>query len=76
MAKITIYLDEETAARMKAAAKAAGKSQSRWLADLVRERAATEWPESVLALSGAWADAPTAEAVRSGFPPDAPREPV
>lgn len=74
MAQVTVYFDAETAARMRKAAKAAGVSQSRWLAALVRRRTATEWPESVRRLAGAWSDAPTAEDLRKRQGKDAPRE--
>ncbi len=74
MSQVTIYLDSETEARMKAAAKAAGKSHSRWVAELIREKTATEWPESVVRMIGAWPDLPTVEEIRAGMPEDVPRE--
>ena len=76
MGQVTLYLDAETEARMKEAAKAEGVSQSRWLADLIRERTAKEWPPSVAALAGAWADLPSAEELRQGLGEDIPREPI
>jgi len=75
MGQVTVYLDTETEARMKEAAQAAGVSQSRWLAELIRERTANEWPQSVAALAGAWADMPTAEELRQNAGEDVPREP-
>ena len=76
MAQVTIYLDAEMASLLRKAAKAAGVSQSRWMADLIRRRAAREWPESVRRLAGAWADVPTAEELRRGARSDVPREPL
>jgi hypothetical protein len=76
MAQVTLYLDEQTEEQMKAAAHAAGVSNSRWVADLIRERTASEWPESVRRLAGAWADFPTAEELREGLPDDVPRKPL
>lgn len=76
MGQVTLYLDTETETRMKEASKAAGVSQSRWVADLIRERTATQWPESVVRLAGAWADFPTAEEIRAGLGEDLPREPL
>jgi hypothetical protein len=76
MGQVTLYLDAETEARMKEAAKAEGISQSRWLADLIRERTAREWPPSVAALAGAWTDLPTVEELRKGMGEDIPREPI
>jgi hypothetical protein len=75
MGQVTLYLDTETEARMKEAAQAAGVSQSRWLAELIRERTANEWPPSVAALAGAWADMPTVEELRQSPGEDVPREP-
>lgn len=76
MRRLTLYLDEETKGRVKEAARAAGISQSRWLANLVRERIAMEWPPSVIALAGAWVDMPTTEELRQNPGEDNPREPI
>ena len=76
MAQVTLYLDPQTEEKMKAAARAAGISNSRWVADLIREKTALEWPESVRHLAGAWPDFPTAEELRQGLPGDAPRKPL
>jgi hypothetical protein len=75
MGRVTLYLDEQTEAKVRSAAKAAGVSQSRWVADLIREKTATRWPESIARLAGAWADFPTAEEIRAGLGEDVAREP-
>lgn len=74
MAQVTIYLDDETLSRMKAAAKSAGVSMSAWLTGLVQEKVRRDWPEEVTQLAGAWRDFPDAEEIRGGFPNDLPRE--
>lgn len=74
MGKVTLYLDEQTEEQMREAAAEAGLSQSRWVAELIRRRAGSEWPESIKRLAGAWADFPTAEEIRSGEGEDLPRE--
>lgn len=74
MAQVTIYMDDDTVARMRTAAEQAGLSMSAWLARLVRERTRVEWPAEVAALAGAWADVPDAEDLRAGSPADVPRE--
>jgi hypothetical protein len=74
MAQVTIYMDDDTMARMRAAAEAAGLSMSAWLAQLVQERTRTEWPRQVAALAGAWRDLPSAEELRAGQPVDVVRE--
>ncbi len=74
MAQVTLYMDDETMARMRAAAEASGLSMSAWLVQLVRERTRTEWPPEVIDLAGAWRDLPTAEELRASQPPDVARE--
>lgn len=65
MAQITLYLDDELEARLREASKAANLSQSRFVANLIAEKLHHEWPESVLALAGAWPDFPEAEELRA-----------
>lgn len=74
MAQVTLYLDEDTAEQMRRAAKASGLSQSRWLAELVRQASARDWPVAVRELAGAWKDFPTAEELRRRVGRDAKRE--
>jgi hypothetical protein len=75
MAQVTLYMDDETMKRLRAAAEAAGLSMSAWLAQIVRERTRAEWPADVVALAGAWRDLPDAETLRVSPPADLPREP-
>jgi hypothetical protein len=74
MGQVTLYMDDDTLARMRGAAVASGLSMSAWLAQLVRERTRQEWPAEVAALAGAWTDLPSAEELRAGFGQDVPRE--
>lgn len=74
MGQLTIYLDDETAERVKAAAESSGMSLSRWIATVVREKTETVWPAAVTNLAGAWPDFPTAEELRGSQPPDTERE--
>jgi hypothetical protein len=74
MAQVTLYLDKKTQARMKAAAKAAGLSQSRWLAEMIHGKTSTDWSAEVAALAGAWADAPTVQTLRRAQGRDVRRE--
>ncbi len=66
MSQVTIYLDEDTEARLRAAAQAEGIPVSRWIARLVQERTRTEWPPQVRELAGAWTDFPELAAQRAG----------
>jgi len=76
MGKITIYLDEETEKKLQTAIKKTKHSKSRWIRDLLREKTAATWPESIVKLSGTWHDMPTAEAIRKEMGVDAEREPI
>jgi hypothetical protein len=69
MGQVTLYLDPETESKMKVAAKAAGVSQSRWVAGLIQEKTATQWPESIAKLAGSWSneDFPSLEEIRAGM---------
>jgi hypothetical protein len=64
MGQVTIYLDSETEAKARAAARAEGMPLSKWVAGCIRRRARGEWPEAVRALAGAWPDLPSAERIR------------
>jgi hypothetical protein len=74
MAQITIYLDDDVLAHIKAATKAAGMSKSQWIAEAIRLRMSKEWPDSVRALAGAWPDFPTLEEIRGQQGTDVTRE--
>jgi ribbon-helix-helix CopG family protein len=74
VAQVTLYLDEDTAERLKRAAKQAGLSRSRWLAMLVREKTATEWPQAVRELAGAWGDLQSTKGLRRRAGRDVRRE--
>jgi len=76
MAQITIYLDDEVLAIVKAAVKSSGVSQSQWVADAVRARVRREWPASVRALAGAWPDFPSVAEIRKRYGTDSKRESI
>jgi uncharacterized caspase-like protein len=64
MAQVTIYLDDQTEQKARAAARSRGVSLSKWIADRVREGALSDWPDYVRDLAGAWSDLPSAEELR------------
>jgi hypothetical protein len=74
MAQVTIYLEDEIEEKMAAAAKSAHLSKSKWIAVLINEKVANVWPESIVALAGAWDDFPSIEEVRSNLGHDVARE--
>lgn len=89
MVQVTIELDEDTAARLRAAAQQAGMALGDWLAALVRDRAGggpdrreplkphPSWPPEIIAMAGSWPDDfPMAEEIRAWEGEDAPREPM
>ena len=76
MGKITIYLDDETEKKLQMAISRTSRSKSKWIRNLIREKTAATWPESIVKLSGTWNDIPTAEAIRKEMGVDAEREPI
>jgi len=74
MGQVTIYIDDETERKMLNMVEKKRISKSKWIAELIREKASTTWPENVVNLAGAWKDLPTAEEIRREMGKDAPRE--
>ncbi len=76
MGQITIYLDSETEKKMINTIKKSGKSKSKWVAELIREKTAGSWPENIIKLAGTWSDLPTAEETRKIIGQDVKRESI
>jgi hypothetical protein len=74
MGQVTIYLDRETEHKMKNIVKQSGMSKSKWIANLIREKAENVWPEKIQQLAGAWKDLPLAEEIREKMGHDTQRE--
>ena len=74
MGQITIYLDDDSEARLRAAAADANMPVSRWLAELVREKTRADWPHAVREAAGTWHDFPDAESLRNTPGDDTRRE--
>jgi len=66
MGQVTVYLDDDTEAKARAAAASKGVSLSKWVAERIERGARAEWPAFVRDLEGAWADLPSAEQLRKG----------
>jgi hypothetical protein len=73
MAQITLYIDDATQARLRAAATSRQVSQSQFVAELVRRATDATWPDEVLALAGSVKDFPKVDALRAGMSADAAR---
>lgn len=75
MGQVTIYLDNSIETKMKEAAKSSRVSVSKWVAGIIEEKTATEWPQDIVELAGSWGDDfPTVEELRSNFGQENPRE--
>jgi len=74
MGQITIYLDDETERKMKRVVQSQRISQSRWVAERIKEGLREQWPESVRRIPGSWQDAPVAEVLREDLGADNRRE--
>ncbi|MEN9868453.1 MAG: hypothetical protein RL748_4043 [Pseudomonadota bacterium] len=74
MPQITLDLDEATQALVEQAAAANGMSKSRWVVEIIRKYAGSEWNQECLALAGRFADFPLRdEQSVANLPEDAPR---
>ena len=73
MGQVTIYLEDEVEEKMSAAAKAEHLSKSKWVASLIKAKVASEWPESITHLAGAWKDLSLAEEDRVSLGQDVER---
>jgi len=74
MGQVTIYLEDEIEEKMSRAAKSEHLSKSKWIASLIKAKVASEWPESVVRLAGAWKDLSLAEEDRANLGRDVERE--
>ena len=74
MGQVTIYLDDDSEAKMKAAAKASQVSTSKWVATLIQQELSEHWPGEVRELAGAWPDFPSEQELRQDKATDTPRE--
>lgn len=73
MAQVTIYLEDETAKKARAAAQSRGVSLSKWIAERVRRGTLSDWPNDVRELAGAWSDLPSSEQSRKSPAKDVKR---
>jgi len=76
MGQLTIYIDNDIEKKVNNMVKKSGMSKSKWVAELIREKTANSWPDSVIQLAGAWKDMPTAEDIRKNMDRDADREKI
>jgi len=74
MSHITLYLDNHTESVVRAAAKRAHLSLSKWIAGVVTRAVRDSWPEEVRSAAGSWPEAPLAEQLRISEASDARRE--
>ncbi len=74
MGQVTIYLDDETEAKMAANAKVMNLSKSKWIANLIQEKLVDDWPDTVRRLAGSWPDFPSREDVSDKPAADTDRE--
>ena len=74
MAQLTIYLPDAVESKARKAAKAKGKSVSRWIVDDVLHSLDDAWPKAVLDAAGAFPGFPSLKEIRQGSGRDIPRE--
>ena len=54
MSQITLYLDDEAEQLLRQSAQAAGLSNSKWIAELIKKHARQEWPTELKNLAGGY----------------------
>ena len=75
MGQVTIYLDNEIESQMKIAAKTNHLSVSKWVAKIIKDEIATEWPQDIVNMAGSWKDDfPSLEEIRLNQAVDNHRE--
>jgi hypothetical protein len=65
MKQLLLEIDETTEAKINAAARTAGLSTQQWLQQIIDEKTASTWPNSIKALPETWQDVPFAEELRA-----------
>ena len=53
-----------------------GISKSKWIAEMIREKTATRWPEDVIEMAGTWNDFPDVDEIRAEMGADVERAPI
>ena len=76
MARLTITLPPAIEKKARKAAKADGKSVSRWIADQLARDLDDSWPQEVLDAAGSIPDLPDVTELRKGYGADAARESI
>ena len=56
ISQLAIYIDDQLAERLDKAAKASGKSKSKWVSDAIKMALQDQWPEGFFELAGSWED--------------------
>jgi len=74
MGQVTIYLEEEIEHKMVVAAQSAHLSKSKWIAKLIQDKVANEWPQSVVDFAGSWEDFPSLIEIKATIGKDTERE--
>ncbi len=76
MGQVTIYLEEDIEHKMVVAAQSAHLSKSKWIAKLIQDKVATEWPHSVRGFAGSWEGFPSIDEIKDTIGEDAERESI
>jgi hypothetical protein len=75
MGQVTIFIDNELENKIQKAANTSQLSVSKWVANIIKEKISTEWPQDVVNLAGSWKeDFPSLQEIRSGLTVDSSRE--
>jgi len=74
MAQLTVYIDDETLAKVERSARMANISISRWVREKLSEIVATEWPDGFFDLFGSLSEGDLDRPAQPAANTDLPRE--
>ena len=74
MGQVTIYLDDDTEAKMVASAEAMQISKSKWIATVIQEKLHDQWPLEIREMAGSWETFPDLTDIRDQPSQDSQRE--
>jgi len=74
MGQVTIYIEDEVEKKMLLAVQSSGLSKSKWVSKVIKDKVASEWPNSVKEMAGSWSTFPSNEELSAEIGVDMKRE--
>lgn len=74
MGQVTIYIEDEVEKKMLLAVQSSGLSKSKWVSKVIKDKVASEWPNSVKEMAGSWSTFPSNDELSAEHGVDIKRE--